>query len=83
MEGISLPTSLPTLIAQIVNWLILVVPIVVIACLVGRDAKKRRLPLSRVTGWFLLTLLVFPIGIVLYLLVGRPESPKAESKDDS
>jgi uncharacterized membrane protein len=70
---------LPTLTAQIINWLILAA-IVVIACVIGRDARHRGLPLSRAVGWFLLTLFLFPIGIALYLLVGRPKSPKAEDK---
>lgn len=72
--------NLPITVAWIINWLILA-GVVVVACFVGRDGRRRGLPLSRSIGWFLLTLFLFPIGIALYLLVGRPEPPKTEDKE--
>ena len=63
--------------AQAINWLIAAV-IIVVACIIGQDAREKGLPLSYAIGWFLLTLFVFPIGIALYFLLGRRGSKKTD-----
>ncbi|MGD9116854.1 MAG: hypothetical protein PVJ61_06760 [Dehalococcoidia bacterium] len=49
-----------------------------IAYLVGRDARKKRLPWSSTIMWVLISLLFFPIGTGLYFWLGRPRLQKAK-----
>ena len=65
------------MLAQTINWLIAAV-IIVVACIIGQDAREKGLPLSHAIGWFLLTLFVFPIGLALYFLIGRSKSKSTD-----
>ncbi len=42
------------------------------AALIGRDARRRGLSRTRALAWVLLSLILLPIGVGLYLLLGRP-----------
>jgi len=57
-----------------VNWLILAIDIVV-ALLVGRDARRRGLSWPYTIMWVAISFfLFFPIGVGLYFWLGRPHS---------
>lgn len=62
----------PTImLARTANWVILVLVLVAMitaAVLVGRDARRRGRPRASTMAWALLTLFLFPVGAVLYLL---------------
>lgn len=54
----------------ILNWFLFSV-IVAVAFLVGRDARTRGLYWPATTLWVLVSIFTFPIGVGLYLLIGR------------
>ncbi len=58
------------LLSQVINWIILSA-LLVAAFLVGRDARKKGTPWVETITWSALTLFAFPVGIGLYLLLGR------------
>lgn len=58
------------LLTQIVNWMILAA-LIVVAFLIGRDARRRGNSWLAAIAWAALTLFAFPIGLGLYFLVGR------------
>jgi len=57
--------------AYLLNWFILIV-IVTVPILVGVDARKRGLSWTDTMVWVLVSTFLFPIGLVLYFLRGRP-----------
>ena len=57
--------------AQIANWIILGVPVLVIAFLVGRDAQRKGLSRGAVSGWTAASILFFPVAPIIYLLVRK------------
>ena len=70
---------LPTLIAQIINWFILVAIIAVSVYFVGRDARKRGHSWPETAAWTLVSAATFPIGFGLYFLLRRRSSIKSET----
>ena len=70
--------SLPTLIAQIINWLILAAIIAVSVYFVGRDAWKRGRSWPETAAWTLVSVAIFPIGFGLYFLLRRRKKTLAE-----
>jgi hypothetical protein len=60
-----------------VNWLILAINVVV-AFLVGWDARRRRLSWLYTIMWVAISFFLFPIGIGLYFWLGRPRSKRAK-----
>lgn len=60
-----------TMLFQVLNWLILVVTILAVPYLVGRDARARGLSWPATLGWVLGSVFLFPVGVGLYLLVER------------
>jgi hypothetical protein len=61
------------MLAQMANWLILTIDIVV-AFLVGWDARRRGLSWLYTIMWVAVSFFLFPIGTGLYFWVGRPRS---------
>ena len=62
------------IIVQAINSVILFA-IIVVACLVGRDARKRGLPWISSIAWAMVTFFIpFFIGVGLYFLIGRPKA---------
>jgi len=68
--------NLPTIAAQILNWLILAAIVTVSICFVGRDARRRELSWPETVAWTLISMVTFPIGFGLYYLVRRRISRK-------
>jgi uncharacterized membrane protein len=64
------------MLAQLINWLILAIDIVV-TLLVGRDARRRGLGWPYTIMWVAISFCLFPIGIGLYFWLGRPHSGEA------
>ncbi|MDY6912577.1 MAG: PLDc N-terminal domain-containing protein [Chloroflexota bacterium] len=69
--------STPGIIVQAINFAILFA-VIVVACLIGRDARKRGLPWISAIVWVLAAFFIpFFIGAVLYFLIGRPKTASA------
>ena len=60
------------MLAYVLNWLIIVV-VLTVALLIGRDARKRRLSWTNTMVWVLASVFLFPIGVGLYFFLGRPQ----------
>ena len=59
------------MLAQVINWFILVAIIAVSVYFVARDARKRDLPWPETAAWTLVSVATFPIGFGLYFLLKR------------
>lgn len=57
--------------AQIANWVILGIPIPVIAILVWRDTRRKGLSRGAVSVWTAASILFFPVAPIIYLLVRK------------
>ena len=57
--------------SHILNFFVLAL-IFAVPLLIGRDARKRGLSWIDTLIWILASLVLFPIGIGLYFLFGRP-----------
>lgn len=62
---------LATVTAQIINWMILGFIITGIVFLVVWDARKRGYSRATVVMWVMVSLVLFPIGLLVFLLIGR------------
>ena len=65
-----LPVNPAFVIAQAVNYLVLLA-IIAVAVLVFRDATNHKIPAGRALLWALVSGFTFPIGPLLYVLLGR------------
>ena len=70
-----LPINTATLLAQIINFTIICV-LLFISFLVYRDAKKHDISTASALRWAIFCLLVLPIGLTLYIYVGRNNKNK-------
>jgi hypothetical protein len=64
------------LLGRVLNLATLAVGLVVavsVPMLVIRDARQRGVSRARALGWGLVALALLPVGLGLYLLLGRPE----------
>ncbi len=62
------------ILSQLLNWAILaavLAVVVTVPVLVARDARRRGDTLAHALGWGLATLALLPLGLTLYLLLGR------------
>lgn len=76
MSGLGI--NIPTLLAQIINWLILVTIISASIYFIGRDARKQGYSWIKILLWVILSIVTFPIGFGLYFLLRKS---KANSQD--
>jgi formate/nitrite transporter FocA (FNT family) len=65
-----LPVNLPSAIAQAFNFIALFA-IIGVAVFVFRDATKRKISTKVAVLWALLSGFTFPIGLLLYIFLGR------------
>ncbi len=68
------------MLAHVLNWLIIIV-IVTVALLVGRDARKKGRSWTGTIVWVLVSIFLFPIGVGLYFFLGRPQG-RSHAADD-
>lgn len=60
--------------AQIINFLLLLIPVALLTFLVTWEGRKRGLSGWETLGWIFVSLLFFPIGLLLFLLIRKGPS---------
>lgn len=68
------------MLAYVLNWLIIFV-VIMVALLVGRDARKKGHSWTGTMVWVLVSICLFPIGVGLYFFLGRPQG-RSHAADD-
>jgi hypothetical protein len=58
-----------SVLTQIIIGLFLIIPIAAIILIITRDAGKKGLSGMATLGWVLVSLCLFPIGLLLYFLI--------------
>ncbi len=74
------------MLAWVINWVILLIPVPVAGFLVGRDAWRKGETRLGTAVWVMVSIFTFPIGVGLYLALGKRSkktgSRVQEKKDD-
>lgn len=63
-----------SLVALVIICFILIIPIAAIVLLITQDAAKKGLSGMVTLGWVVVSLCIFPVGILLYFLITRQNS---------